>query len=165
MPARIVQEVDMGLIFFCFMGLTAGIDLVRQEIPGWIFWLFGVAGIVGAFITVSGCENMLMACGGIVGSMSVGGSLILVSRLVRGAVGEGDGIFFLVTGLYTSWKMNLALLCYGLLLCSLYGMILMLWGRYRGVSYRKKKVPFLPFVWMAGMLMLAGCEWEVRCRL
>lgn len=151
----------MGVMLFCFMGLTAFIDLVRREIPIWLLWLFGVTGAVGAAIAAAGSEDILMAVGAIACSMAVGAALLAAGRLVGGAIGEGDGWFFFVTGLYTTWNVNLALLFYGLMLCCGYGMVLMVWGRIKGVSVRKKKIPFLPFVWLAGMLMLAGKMWEV----
>lgn len=161
MPAPIVQEVRMGVMLFCFMGLTAGADLVRRKIPVWLLWLFGVSGAIGAAMAAVKSEDIMMAVAAAACSVAVGVVLLAVSRLVLGAIGEGDGWFFFVTGFYTTWKVNLAFLCYGLMLCCVYGMILMIRGRIMGVSVRKKRIPFLPFVWLAGMMMLAGNMWEV----
>lgn len=161
MPVLTVREVDMGVVLFCFMGLTAGVDLLKGEIPDWMFWLFGAAGAVGTGLALAGSENIAAKLVGVAGSMAVGAVILLVSHLVKGAVGEGDGWFFLVTGLYTSWELNLGLLFTGLMLCCVYGMVLIIWGRIKGVPVRKQKIPFLPFVWLAGMMLLAGQIWEI----
>lgn len=153
----------MEWCLYCFMGAAAGMDLLKREIPCWLYWIFGVAGAAYRIISISAPENggFISVLSRTAESLAVGLGLLLISRIAEGAVGEGDGWFFVVAGFYLSWKINLGLLCYGLFLCSIGGIILMLWGRWKGVSARKMKVPFLPFVCLGCILMAAGNMWEV----
>ncbi len=149
----------MDKVLYCFMGMTAVMDLIKREIPGWMFWIFGIAGAIGR---ISGSTGKMAAWPGLTaidGSVAVGILLLVISRAARGAVGEGDGWFFVVSGLYVSWTVNLGLLCYGLVLSSIYGILLTVWGTVKGISVRKKKIPFLPFVSMAGIFMHVCQMW------
>lgn len=146
----------MKAIWFCFLYITAGIDLWKREIPVWIFMAFGVAGTAGvilAFLRL-GIDFRWSHLAGIGGSMAIGMALLFLSHVTKGALGEGDACFFLVSGLYISWKMNLALFCYSLMLGSLYAIGVLLWGCRRGQSAKGKKMPFLPFVWLTGVFLL-----------
>lgn len=169
MGVPIVREVDMNLIWYCFMGMTAVADLIKRMIPGWMFWGFGVIGAAGRIMEMVWGSSGDMAGGpdaarrlvGIGCSVAVGGALLVVSRLLHGDVGEGDGLFFVVSGLYVPWKINLGLLCYGLMFCCGYGMMLIIWGVVRGVPVRKMCIPFLPFVSIAAIFMNISHMWQL----
>lgn len=153
-------------------------DVIKREIPGWMFCLFGTVGLAGRLAGSAGIADIAWVgsnireagsvgylavwpeLAAIAGSAAVGVLLLIISRAARGAVGEGDGWFFVVSGLYISWKINLGLLCYGLILSSMYGILLTVWGTVKGISVRKKKIPFLPFVSMAGILMHVCQMWQ-----
>ena len=183
----------MDKVLYCFMGITAVMDLAKREIPGWVFWVFGIVGVVGRIWMISNSgmavwPEMAVASGSagemavwpgmaavsgsagelalwrelaaLAGSVAVGVLLLVISSTARGAVGEGDGWFFIVSGLYVSWKINLGLLCYGLIFSSLYGILLTVRGTVKGISVRKKKIPFLPFVSMAGIFMHVCRMWQ-----
>lgn len=161
----------MNIVLYCFMGMTTLMDLIKREIPGWMFWGFGFIGVAGraadmirgdwAAAAFDGWARIANGTAGVAGSIAVGIVLLILSRAVQGAVGEGDGWFFVVTGLYVSWNVNLGLLCYGLMLCCIYGIILTALGAIKGESVRKKKIPFLPFVSIAGVLMYMSHMWQI----
>lgn len=153
----------MNMILCCFMGVTAVVDIIRREIPGWMFLAGGIAGVAGRVASnmagMTGGVTIWQIAGGIAASMAVGIVLLAISYIVSGAIGAGDGWFFAVTGLYVPWNVNLGLLFYGLILCCIYGSILTVWGAVKGISVRKKKIPFLPFVAAAGILMYTSHMW------
>ena len=92
MGVPIVREVDMNLIWYCFMGMTAVADLIKRMIPGWMFWGFGVIGAAGRIMEMVWGSSGDMAGGpdaarrlvGIGCSVAVGGALLVVSRLLHG---------------------------------------------------------------------------------
>ena len=93
-------------------------------------------------------------------SAAIGVCLLLISRVADGAIGEGDGLYFIVTGFFVPWSVNLGLLCYGLLLCCVYAMGVIIWGVAKDVFVREIRIPFLPFVALAGAIMRAGQMWS-----
>ena len=133
------------------MGITGGylavmavIDRRRKEIPvipgifclvvlalaqivngkGWIHWVPGL--LIGLF-------------------------LYLVSKVTRGAIGEGDALVYLLTGIALGFFRNLELLIRSLFLASIVSGFLLVFCRV-GKKYR---VPFVPFTALAyGMVML-----------
>lgn len=84
----------------------------------------------------------------------IGAVLLFVSRVTEGAVGAGDGLFFLVSGVYLGFWRNLFLFGSALALCSLAGLCILVWGQMKGKDYRKKKLPFLIFTIPAGILLV-----------
>ena len=66
-------------------------------------------------------------------------------------MGEGDGWFFLATGLCLGCERTFLLLAGGILLCGLFSLPVLAMGYVYGKSRRKMEVPFLPFlvpVWL-----------------
>lgn len=87
------------------------------------------------------------------GAALIPGILLLVlSKITKGAVGQGDGFFFLVSGMYLGFWDNVALLFFGLLICSLWGMGMLIWGMFEKKRIKNVQLPFLPF------LVPAGCR-------
>lgn len=72
--------------------------------------------------------------------------LLALSRVTKGAVGKGDGWFFLVSGMYLGFWNNVALLFCGLLLCSIWGMGMLIWGMFEKKKIKNIQLPFLPFL-------------------
>lgn len=103
------------------------------------FWYHGM--LVNARSGVLGMGSLL------------GGILLLIGRLSRGALGEGDGIFFIIAGIYLGFWKNLALLVSALILCSFSGLVLFLWGQMQGRDYRKKTLPLLVFTLPMGIYL------------
>lgn len=89
----------------------------------------------------------------LLGGALLGAVLMGLSRISEGAMGMGDGIFFLISGIYFGFWRNLLLLCAALLLCSCAGLCLIIRGRMTGKDCRRKKLPFLIFVLVPGVII------------
>lgn len=138
-------------IFLLFLLIVAGQDLRKKRVEVWIFIVFGV----GALLILAyqwGTAGQPVPWGNRFSSMCLGFGLLGCSILWQDAIGLGDGCFFLVSGLMLGFWENLALLCYGLLLCSVYCLGLFVWNQ---VRYHKNvkncTVPFLPFLVPVGI--------------
>ena len=90
------------------------------------------------------------------GAALIPGILLLVlSKITKGAVGQGDGFFFLVSGMYLGFWDNVALLFFGLLICSLWGMGMLIWGMFEKKRIKNVQLPFLPFLVPAAVALAA----------
>ncbi len=92
----------------------------------------------------------------LIGGASLGAVMMLLSRVSGGSLGMGDGIFFLISGIYLGFWRNLMLLCAALLLCSGAGLYCIVRGRATGRDCRKKRLPFLVFALIPGIVLAVG---------
>lgn len=147
----------MKWIWFVFLCMVAVWDWKYREIPVWIYGIFGMFGLAVTVKTLieTGCNaEAVRTVAELAAGVGVGLFLLLLGRVGQGAIGAGDGWFFLVTGLYLPWQEVLCLLCYGLLFCGLFSMSLVLWGVVKGISVRNRKLPFLPFLVPVGIWVM-----------
>lgn len=142
-------------IFLCFVLLAAGQDLKRKQVDVCIYLVFGIAAMGSVCIQLAAGEtyNLLEH----VAAASIGVGLLGLGMLSGGSIGTGDGCFFLVSGLMLGFWENLAMLCYGTLLCGVFCLIYFWWGRMHGwKNIGKQTIPFLPFAALPG-IWLAVC--------
>lgn len=156
--------------FFFYIVATAWQDGRKKAVSGWLLLFFFVH-----FLTSQICrlvfdvdmEKRLTAIWyqGMCADPSllplwagclIGVVLLIVSKVTEGALGEGDGLFFFIAGIYLGFWKNLFLLCSSLFFCSIAGLVYMVLGRLKGKDYRKRKLPLLVFALPAGM-WLACC--------
>ncbi len=137
------------IVFGMFLLSAAWQDGRKKSIH---IWLFGAAGIVGLILSLKmgelGVDRFL--------SCLIGAGLLLLSFMSDGAIGTGDGFFFVVSGLFLRALLNLKLLVYGILLNGIICGGIYLHGRILGSNVKKMTVPFLPFlvpVWI-GLVVL-----------
>ncbi len=136
-------------VFAVFLGGAAWQDVRRRQVNGLFLIGFGLLGMVfwlsAAWFVWKGegvwQEVLFSGAGGAL----LGAALLLLGRLSGGALGEGDGCFFIISGLYLGLKGNIGLFFAALTACFLFCCLLLLWGSWKGVSVRKRRVPFLPF--------------------
>ena len=138
------------LLFSVFLTVAAWQDLRKKAISLWVYCLFGVIGIVLRL-----CQKDA-AVGGF--GAVVGIALLLLSQIFGGAIGYGDGLFFVVSGIYLGLTRNLQLFLFGSFLCGIVCLIVFLVGFSNGENARKQTVPFLPF-------MIPVWVWMVSCWL
>ncbi len=155
--------------FFLYLAAAAWQDGREKQVSGWVFLFFSVH-----FLTTQICQSIVLAdmgrfpanvwFYGIAKSPSpwellwgclIGAALLGISRITEGALGEGDGLFFMVSGLYLGFWRNLFFFVASLFLCSMAGLVFLARGKYKGEGCRKKTLPFLLFAFPVGML-LAG---------
>lgn len=84
--------------------------------------------------------------------MLVGLGLLLISYFTKGAVGDGDAILIMLTGLLLNLRTNLILFTGASVMAAVYGMLLL---RLKGMD-RKTEMPFVPFLLITyvGMIVL-----------
>ena len=69
---------------------------------------------------------------------------LLLSKLTRGALGLGDALFLLISGLYIPTRSMLLLLLSGILVGFLVSAVLLIYGRIYGRSMRNVRFPWIP---------------------
>lgn len=140
-----------GWMFLLYLAIAAGQDLRRKSVELWVYAGFGVCALLSLAYQWLMTDGQV-AWGDLFSSLCLGLGLIGCSLLWHRAIGVGDGCFFLVSGLMLGFWENLALLCYGMLLCGLYCLGLAVWNQ---VLYhrdmRRHTVPFLPFLVPVGL--------------
>lgn len=76
--------------------------------------------------------------------------VLCLGHLTKGAVGTGDGIVFMLTGLYLGFMKNLMLMFLSFLLAGIFGLLLLLSGRCK----KTKRIPFIPFLFLGYVCMM-----------
>lgn len=138
-------------LFLLFLLVAAGQDMRRKSVELWTYLAFG-AGALLAMGYRWAATGQALDWGSLLCSLCLGFGLLGCGILWRDAVGLGDGCFFLVSGLMLGFWENLALLCYGMLLCSMYCLGLLVWNQVRyHRDATKYTVPFLPFLVPVGI--------------
>lgn len=137
----------MTTTYTIYLALAAWKDLKYRKIPMWLYIIFGLAGMAINFL------RMEIGWLEVLASLLPGALLLLLTKCSRGAVGAGDGLFFLVSAVYLGFWNTIELLLYGLIFCSTCCLGMLVWGIVTGVDVRKWKLPFLPFLLPAWMFM------------
>lgn len=125
----------MGAIYLLSMAVMDG---KKKEIPILPGILCLMAVVLVRIITHEFCWGCLFG-------MLEGGGLYVLSRLTKGAIGEGDSLVYTLTGALVGLEKNIELLVYSLLLCSCISIVLLVCRR----LHRKDKIAFLPFTAVA----------------
>lgn len=132
-------------IFIIFLGIAAAYDMKTRKIPVWLFWLSAIAAC-GMMVWSRDRDFWDVACG-----LAVGLGVLGLSKLFHGAIGEGDGIFFCISGILLGFQKNLCLLGGGIIVCGIYSACLILFGVFTKISVRTWKLPFLAFLVPVGV--------------
>lgn len=82
-----------------------------------------------------------------IGGIMIGGFMLLISYLTRGQIGLGDGLVLSIIGISYGFLMNLNLLILGLILSSIFSILLLICKK----AKKKSTIPFIPFL-LAGYL-------------
>ena len=136
-----------AILFTVFLGLAARQDQKKRKIPVTMFLWFGLPGILVWFITAFSGTSLHAAVLGFL----PGVFCLFLSYGTRGAIGAGDGCFFLAAALYLPWKQVWILLLGGFLWCSVGSLYILGKGLLQGRAVRGVRLPFLPFllpVWL-----------------
>lgn len=155
--------------FLMFLAIASYEDIKEQKIQVRLFLVFGVLGAVmqlgrlgmefyaasGLYETVSLWKfaGKRLTEAGL--AVTIGAALLAVSVVTRGAIGKGDGWFFVVSGIYLGLDGNLLLLCGGFLCCFLGCTIVFMLGVLRSHDVRGLRLPLLPFLIPAGLGVIA----------
>ena len=135
----------MKWYWFICLSVAAWEDARTRRLPDWLSLAAIIPGIFHLFLTDP--MDHLMAA-------AVGTVLLLLSYLTEGAVGEGDGLFFLITACYLNLTETAMLFLAGLGISCIWSIgILAARGWFRERSGRDS-VPFLTCVWLPGAWMM-----------
>lgn len=143
-----VESVNK-IIFGVFLLAAAWEDGREKAVSVWLFQAAGMAGLILALLQGDIGRERLLSC-------MIGAGLLLLSRLTGESIGMGDGCFFVISGLFLRAGMNLKLLICGIFLNGIVCGGIYLWGWLHGQDFKKKTIPFLPFlvpVWI-GLVIL-----------
>ena len=137
------------VLFMVFLGIAAWQDARSKEVDAWLYVVFG-----GLVWFEKLCFSWPVQMGPEILNILPGAAMLLLSRWSEGAIGEGDGWFFVIAGVALGWKKSVAVFLAGLFLCCIWCTGLAVWGKVRHVSVRERTVPFLPFAVPAVLWML-----------
>lgn len=132
------QGVLLGFLF-----ILAWMDWKRQEVSLLILGMAGGCGLLICWGT--GDLQWYSLFGGIL----VGGVLLLAAVFTRESLGTGDALLFCVTGIYLGFWQNLLLLFLASLCAAVCALVMFLQKKVR----RHERIPFVPFVLAADVLM------------
>lgn len=127
------------IVFTIFLVISAIQDGRTKTISIWLFIATGAAGLILTLYTGQGLSNWLLSC--LIGIVIVG-----ISRFTDGAIGEGDGWFFVVSGLFLDFFTNLRLLVTSVFLSGIVCGGIYIYFLLKGKDMKKASVPFLPFL-------------------
>lgn len=156
-------------LFFTYALLCIAYDLRSRSVPLMVHLLFVLPGLIvfgtqlhGAFrACVLTAERMAPdpSANASSAALSLGHPIwnallpllpgllaLLISRLTREALGLGDGLFLLITGLYLPMRSMLLLLLSGILVGFLVSAVLLIYGRTHGRSMRNVCFPWIPCI-------------------
>ena len=126
------------LIFGIWIGIQGCIDYKYKEIPLWLSLLGGGIGVIFCIYEGREWTNILLAC--------VPGILALVfSFFTQEVMGYGDGIVFVVMGIFMSVSQILSIGMIAFILAGVVALALLVVFRKRG-NYQ---IPFIPFLAVA----------------
>ena len=145
-----LQEWYYGLwaaTFLIVLLYAAWQDVKCREISGRFLVIAGLLG--GLFCFLTGRDLKMTGM-----SVLVGGALLLLHRITQGGIGDGDGWFFVVTGLYLTATENLLLLLSGIIFCGIYSLTLLAVSFAGGGRIGKQKLPYRPYLLPAGLWLI-----------
>lgn len=136
----------LSLLLTLFLIICSYTDIKKKEIYFKVLLPFFLTGVIAA--AVSGREAVLAALLG----AAAGIALLLLSFITRGAIGEGDGLVLVVTGVFLGISENLRLLTVALFLSALFSVGAMIIKGWK----RDRELPFVPFLLAAFLIIRTG---------
>ena len=133
------------------LAVGAWCDIKTKRLPVSLIIIGGMAGILYQCL-VNGMVGIVQFSG-----MAVGMLMIGISRIGKAGIGLGDGVLFLVLGMFYPFFHMVELLTKSSILAGVYGLLLM--GCRKGNL--KTELPFVPFVLLQYILLqlMNGGSW------
>lgn len=127
-----------------FLAAAAYEDYKTEKISMILIMTGAVISIAAAVINK---DNIMQILYGVL----TGNAILLIGYASREAVGYGDGLIFIITGIFLGWMNNIVLIAGSLLLAAVCSMILMALR----IKKRTDRIAFAPFILGAYVLMKA----------
>ncbi len=130
-----VKRMLRTVMVVVFLISSSVCDMRNKKIPLWVIIIFAGLGVLLAIFAPAHSFGDLVA--------GVGGGvvLIMVSIITAGQIGMGDGLLFVVLGIFCG-SSNIGLLIYATLLCAVVAGVLFMTRQVK----RNDRLPFVPFV-------------------
>lgn len=141
-----MQQMWSRVVVMGMLALCSAEDIKKKRIRLNPLLAFGILGIFFHMLW------RMQSIGDLLLGMTVGVVLLFLSVLTGGKIGMGDAILLIVTGIYLGLRQNLELFFYGLLMCSMWALGLLILRK----KSRKDSIPFVPFLLAAYMGMLVS---------
>jgi leader peptidase (prepilin peptidase) / N-methyltransferase len=126
------------------LGICTYTDIRKRELSMVIVGIFAGLAIVWCAVFMKAfLWQQVIGC-------VVGVLLLLLSKLTKGAIGEGDGYLLMVTGLFLGLWDNIRLLMGALWSVAVIAIILLIIRK----ADRKKELPFVPFLLLSYVGMM-----------
>jgi leader peptidase (prepilin peptidase)/N-methyltransferase len=133
---------ELLLLFGLFV--IAYQDWRKQEVFVYVTAAVALLGVIFRLCEDTGCAADMLS------GASIGAVLLLLSYVTRQRIGYGDGVVFLMTGIFLGFWQNAELLLLSLWLAGLVALFLLFVRKWR----REDCIPFVPFVFGAYVLLL-----------
>lgn len=133
-------------IVFLILMICSIQDIKTKRIQ---IWWFLLCLIPAALLWMMGKE---LGVWEIFGGIAVGAVLLVVSRCTKEAIGYGDGLIFIVTGVYLGMWENLRLLFTSLIFALLFSVVEVIARK----KSTKDEIAFIPFVWITQTVQMGG---------
>jgi len=130
----------IGLLLFA----TAVQDLLTRKIKVWIVMLCAL--LICICIPFTSSLSLYDRIFGLV----LGMGIVLLSRITKGKIGEGDGLVLCVTGLGLGFWCNLELFALALMIAAAFSIVLLILR----LAGRKQSIPFIPFLFISYIFLL-----------
>lgn len=141
-----MQQMWSRVVVMGMLALCSAEDIKKKRIRLNPLLAFGILGIFFHMLW------RMQSIGDLLLGMTVGVLLLFLSVLTGGKIGMGDAVLLIVTGIYLGLRQNLELFFYGLLMCSMWALGLLILRK----KSRKDSIPFVPFLLAAYMGMLVS---------
>ncbi len=132
----------MKWIWLLGLTIAAWEDIKSREVSGRLLWFLLIPGMMNVFLS---------EVPGHLAAASVGAAMLLLSYVTRGALGKGDGLFFLLSACYLEFGEVFLLFFLGLGISSAWSMSVVLRSFLTGRDKRSETIPFLACVWLPGV--------------
>lgn len=137
----------LSIFVAVFLLICSYTDIKNKEIHLKVLLPFFLTGVIIA--AVSGRDAVIGALTGTIAGIA----LLLLSFITRGAIGEGDGLVLVVTGVFLGFFGNLRLLVSALFLSALFSVGAMIIKGWK----KERELPFVPFL-LAAFLIIRICD-------
>ena len=135
-------ELTSKIVMMAFLALLSVQDILSKSLGARTLVVFLVSGVICAMIQKTAVLTLL-------GSLIPGVFLVCVSRLTAESVGMGDALTVMAIGLFLGFWSTISLLGTALFLSIIPAAVLFMMGK-----GGKKKIPFVPFLAIGGVMLL-----------
>ena len=131
------------IVLAVWLGIAGVVDWKYKVIPLWLSIPGGIIGIGFCVIESRSMENIVVSC-------LFGMAALLISKLTNEVIGYGDGIVFLIMGLFLSWDRLTFIGILAFIIAGMVALVLLVVFRKNG----RCRMPFLPFLAMSYYISL-----------